>query len=77
MKNKLTPNQYFDILVHRDRPVKLSEIPEPLMKDFRDFMFGQTVIKIDNEMAYFPRDFNAWVEKVRSKGLDYPIVLSK
>jgi len=46
---------------HEIRVVKESMIPEKWMKDFNQFMFGQTCVIMDNgEFGYYFLDFAIW-----------------
>lgn len=68
-------NQFFDLLVEHTEPVTLRSIPEALQKDVETFMFGKTVIKEDDSIAFYPGDFNDWITKIKTKGIDYDIRL--
>ncbi len=66
---------FFSFLVPTEKPVLFSSVPGVLKKDFENFMYGKTVIKIDGEPACFPIDFNQWLFKLYTKGIGYDFKL--
>lgn len=72
----MTQNDYFSFLVYSKDPVKVSSIPGEFYPDVEQFMFGKTCTMINGEIAYYPGDFNSWVDKVALQGLGYSVQLS-
>ncbi|XOV92148.1 MAG: hypothetical protein ACFHWX_18305 [Bacteroidota bacterium] len=68
-------DQYFDLFKEQYEPIVLANIPEPFKADIEQFMFGRTAIKINGLIAFYPSDFNEWIEKVKTEGLSYDLQL--
>ena len=66
---------FFEFITERASPVALSSIPESLLSDIEEYLFGRTVIKKNGGIAFYPEDFNDWIVKVKTKGLSYDIQL--
>jgi hypothetical protein len=73
--NTIEKKVFFDLLNEVVEPVKVSDIPIVLRKDIQTFLFGRTVTKVDDTIAILPSDYNDWIFKLKSTGLDYTIVL--
>jgi len=66
---------FFEFITERESPVALSSIPESLLSDIEEYLFGRTVIKKNGGIAFYPGDFNDWIAKLKTEGLDYDIRL--
>lgn len=62
-------------LVKAKREVYFSEIPEALREDFNRFIIGRTVAKRGDDLVAYPGDVFRWYEKLRTKGVDYDLIL--
>ncbi len=68
-------NQFFELLKEKKDPVKIDSIPEPLREDIEKFMFGRTVTKIKGSIAFYPQDYNEWINKLKTEGVGYDLKL--
>ncbi|WP_339790985.1 MAG: hypothetical protein ACMVP2_05935 [Imperialibacter sp.] len=62
-------------LAKAKKPVYFSEIPEALRQDFESFIMGKTVTKRGDDLVAYPADIMAWYDKLRTKGVDYDLIL--
>jgi len=54
-------------------PFKL--ISKKFHNDLNAFLFGQTLVKRDNEIMIYKHDYIAWLRKIYFKGFEKPIDL--
>ncbi|HEV8513964.1 MAG TPA: hypothetical protein VGQ59_11840 [Cyclobacteriaceae bacterium] len=57
------------------KTVHVGDVPEELQQDLKTFLFGKTVQKDEEGIVVFKSDYQAWISKLNSKGIDYEIQL--
>ena len=58
------------------QPVPFHVVPEPLMKDFLNFIQYRAVLKRGAVYLAQPNDFREWLRKLNQQGVDYTIDLN-
>ncbi|MEQ8417301.1 MAG: hypothetical protein RIB71_22645 [Imperialibacter sp.] len=62
-------------LVKAKRQVYFFLIPDALRQDFDAFIVGKTVTRRGDDLVAYSSDILAWYDKLRTRGVDYDLIL--